>query len=66
MSAVERDDWVVVDCPGCETPMHLGQYWGELIDEGHDVPECPDCNDTADEWSTDPRISEARAEELRE
>lgn len=49
----------IVDCPGCGSPMVLGKGW-----MGCSIPECPDCNDTDDEWIVDPRVSEARAEEL--
>jgi peptide subunit release factor 1 (eRF1) len=49
----------IVDCPGCETPMILGEGW-----MGCRIPECPDCNQTADSWTSDPRISVDRAEAL--
>lgn len=43
------EDSIVATCPGCDEPMLLGEMWVELIvDEGHDVPECPDCE--PDEW----------------
>jgi len=46
----------IVDCPDCATPMVLGDGW-----MGCSIPSCPDCNDTADSWRSDPRISEDRA-----
>jgi len=49
----------IVDCPGCKSPMILGEGW-----MGCRIPECPDCNQTADSWATDPRISADRAEKL--
>jgi hypothetical protein len=49
----------IVDCPGCEAPMVLGEGW-----MGCSIPTCPDCNDTADSWASDPRVSEERAELL--
>ena len=55
-----KDGYFIVDCPGeCSEPMHLGSGW-----QGCSVPACPDCNDTADSWRDDPRISEERAAEL--
>jgi hypothetical protein len=63
---VELDAWAskvpgkfIVRCPACETPMHLGEGW-----RGCHIPECPDCNDTADEWVDDPRVSDEQAHEL--
>lgn len=49
----------IIDCPGCGTPMVLGQFW-----KGCSVPACPDCNETADTWAFEPRISEDRAEAI--
>lgn len=49
----------IIDCPDCGTPMVLGQFW-----KGCSVPSCPDCNETADTWAFEPRISEERAEEI--
>lgn len=54
-----REGYFLIRCPGCETPMHLGEGW-----RGCPIPECPDCNETADEWTDDPRITEERASEL--
>lgn len=45
------DDAIIADCPGCHDPMLLGEMWKELIDEGHDIPECPDCE--PEEWADD-------------
>ncbi|ELZ05776.1 hypothetical protein [Natrialba aegyptia] len=47
----------IVDCPGCGSPMVLGQFW-----KGCSVPACPDCNDTADTWAFEPRVSEREAD----
>lgn len=48
----------IVDCPGeCGRPMVLGRGW-----MGCTIPKCPECNDSADSWSEDPRISEGKAE----
>ncbi len=55
----DDDAKFIIDCPDCETPMVLGQYW-----KGVSVPACPDCNDTADTWAFEPRISEERADEI--
>lgn len=55
----DEPDKFIIDCPGCSTPMVLGQFW-----KGCSVPACPDCNDTADEWAFEPRISEDRADEI--
>jgi hypothetical protein len=49
----------LVDCPGCAESMVLGDGWMGLR-----IPECPDCNDTADSWVTDPRVSPERADIL--
>ena len=49
----------IVDCPDCGTSMVLGQFW-----KGCSVPACPDCNETADTWAFEPRISEERADEI--
>ncbi|WP_276257187.1 hypothetical protein [Halomontanus rarus] len=49
----------IIDCPGCGSSMVLGTGW-----MGCSVPACPECNDTADTWAFEPRISEERAEEL--
>lgn len=57
--ASEVDGHMIVRCPDCETPMHLGRGW-----RGCSIPECPDCNETADTWTFEPTISEARAREL--
>ncbi|MFC4553595.1 MULTISPECIES: hypothetical protein [Halorussus] len=55
-----QDGYFIVDCPGeCGRPMHLGRGW-----RGCSIPTCPSCNETADEWGDDPRISEERADEL--
>lgn len=49
----------IVDCPGCGESMVLGEGW-----MGCSIPECPDCNETADSWVSDPRISEEKADRL--
>lgn len=49
----------IVDCPGCGSSMILGQGW-----MGCRLPECPDCNDSADEWAYEPRIDEEQATRL--
>jgi peptide subunit release factor 1 (eRF1) len=49
----------IVDCSGCGQPMILGDGW-----MGCKIPDCPDCNETADSWTDDPRIPEHRAETL--
>lgn len=49
----------IVDCPDCGTPMVLGEGW-----MGCRIPACPGCNDTADSWASDPRITEYRAATL--
>jgi hypothetical protein len=55
------DGYFVIDCPGeCGRPMHLGAGW-----RGCKPPACPDCNETADEWTDDPRVSDAKAESLK-
>jgi hypothetical protein len=49
-----RDAHIVVQCPGCLEPMHLGKYWRELIlEDGLEIPRCPECNESADEWADD-------------
>lgn len=55
-----RFGFFVVRCPDCGEWMHLGYHWSGLS-----IPACPDCNDTADTWKNDPRISEGRAESLK-
>lgn len=51
------DGSIIADCPRCHDPMLLGEAWRELIDEGYEVPACPDCE--PDEWAdgADPKIS---------
>jgi hypothetical protein len=49
----------LIRCPGCGKPMLLGDGW-----TGCSIPECPECNDTADEWSYDPVVTESQAKEL--
>lgn len=37
------EEHIIVECPGCDDSMRLGQMWRESIGDGHDVPKCPDC-----------------------
>lgn len=55
-----RFGFFVVRCSSCGDWMHLGYYWSGLS-----IPACPDCNDSADSWGSDPRIAEDRAESLK-
>lgn len=55
----DNESKFIIDCPDCGTPMVLGQFW-----KGCSVPACPDCNDTADTWAFEPRISDERADEI--
>lgn len=56
-----RDDFFLIDCPGeCGRPMLLGPGW-----RGMAPPACIECNDTADTWTKDVRISEDEAEALK-
>lgn len=55
----QREGKYIVDCPGCGESMVLGEGW-----MGCNIPECPDCNETADSWATDPRIDDETAEAL--
>lgn len=44
------EDHIIADCPRCLDPMLLGENWRELIvQDGHDVPVCPDCE--PDQWT---------------
>lgn len=49
------EDCIVADCPRCLEPMLLGEVWRDLIlDDGCDVPPCPDCTtEGGDQWSDD-------------
>jgi hypothetical protein len=48
------DDHIVVQCPDCLDPMLLGKWWRELIlGDGHEIPYCPECNESADSWADD-------------
>ncbi len=56
-----REGFFIIDCPGeCGQPMLLGAGW-----QGTKPPACPECNETADSWTDDPRISEEKAAELK-
>lgn len=56
-----RDGYFIIQCPGeCGRPMLLGSGH-----RGCKPMACPECNETADSWTDDPRISEARAESLK-
>ncbi|WP_226043545.1 hypothetical protein [Natrinema sp. DC36] len=51
------DNHIIADCPDCFDPMLLGDIWMELIlEDGHDVPKCPDCE--PEEWrdTAEPKI----------
>jgi hypothetical protein len=65
-TSLDDDDAIIADCPECHDPMLLGEMWKELIDEGHQIPECPDCE--PEEWSddADPKISGVEVAALAE
>lgn len=56
----KQEGYFVVRCPDCGSWMHLGPGWRSCS-----IPNCPECNGSADEWADDPVISENYAEHVK-